>query len=105
MNFSAELKCEDAAAELPYAPCPAPNLSLELLAPRNADVKRAMEEGNARQKRYGVEKQYPSVAHTAMSRRRMIAACEVAGKWEKFGGMGAQWSNLTFILESALKTS
>ena len=40
-----------------------------------------------------------------MAHRRAIAAGEVAGARDNFGGMGAQLSNLTFILEFALMTN
>ena len=55
-TFSANLKFEAAAAEPPYAPYPAPNLIQEPWAPRNADVKRAIEADNATRKQFRVKK-------------------------------------------------
>ena len=51
------------------------------------------------------EKQYPTVTHMAMARLRMIIAGDVAVAWRGFGGMGAQLSNLTFLMELAPKAN
>ena len=81
VNFYTNLKFEAAAVEPPNTPYPTPNLLAEPGNPHNADVKRAIETDNARQRRYGVKKQYPLVARMATTHLRMIAAGGVAGAW------------------------
>ena len=75
VNFSTKLKYEAAAVGTPYTQRPSLNQLEEPWAPRNEDVGRAIEADNARQERYGVKKQYPTVAYMALAPRRPIWPC------------------------------
>ena len=52
VDFFAKHKFEASVVEPPYGPYPAPNLLQEPWAPRNADAKRAVEAGDATQKKF-----------------------------------------------------
>ena len=105
VNFFTKLKFEAAALVPPYTPYPAPKLMDAPWTPKGADVKRAVQLAEAKQKRYGVKENYPSLAQLALAHLRAIVAGEVAGAWEKFGGLGAQLNNMAEVMETALKTN
>ena len=90
VNLFAKLQYAAAALEPPYIPYPAPNLGEEPWTPHILDVKRAIDSDGANRKKYGVKKNYMRVAHLSPAHLRAIAAGEVAGAWDKFGGLGLQ---------------
>ena len=73
-------------------------------AARHADVEKAIQAENATQNRCGFDNHHPTAAHIE-ARLRAIAAGEIAGAQDKFGGMGAQLSRLAAILEMALNAN
>ena len=73
--------------------------------PRSAEVKRPVEADVARQKKFGVGRHYPAMAHVALSRLRAIVAGELAGARNRSGGLGAQLKNMGEVLEDARKTN
>ena len=105
VNFFTKLRFEAAALVPPYTPYPAPKLMDAPWTPKGADVKRAAQSAEAKQKRYGVKESYPSLAQLMLAHLRAIVAGEIAGAWEKFGGLGAQLNNMAEVLETALKTN
>ena len=88
-NFFTKLKFEAAAVVPPYTPYPAPKLMGAPWTPKGADVKRAAQAAETKQRKLGVKESYPSLAQLALAPFRAIVAGEVAGAWEKFGGLGA----------------
>ena len=67
------------------------------------DVKRAIDAEVAKQKKYGLKKPYLRVDHMALAMIRMIVAGEIAGAWQKYGGLSLQLQNLAAILEISVK--
>ena len=67
VNFSAEPKYEEAAIEPPYTPYPTPQQMEGPWIPHSAEVKRAVEAGVAEQKKFGISKHYPLVAHLELA--------------------------------------
>ena len=99
------LKYEAAATEPPYTPHPDLKLMEEPWTPRSAEVKRPIEADVANQKRFGIKKRHPSMAHLALAQLRAIIAAGIAGAWDRFGGLGARLSNAAEVLEVAPKTN
>ena len=50
-----------------------------------------------------MEKRHPAVAHSAPARLLAIVAEEIAGAWDRLGGVGAQLANMAGFLEVALR--
>ena len=99
VNFFTKLRFEAAALVPPYTPYPAPKLMDAPWTPKGADVKRAAQAAEAKQKRSGVKESYPSLAQLMLAHLRAIVAGEVAGAWQKFGGLGAQLNNMAEALK------
>ena len=104
-NFFTKLRFEAAAVVPPYTPYPAPKLMDAPWAPKGADVKRAAQAAETKQRKFGAEESYPSLARLTLAHLRAIVAGEVAGAYEKFGGLGAQLNNMAEGMEIALKTN
>ena len=67
-----------------------------------ADAKRAADAADAKQRKFGVKESYPSAPHLVLAQMRAMVAGEIAGAWEKFGGLGAQMTNLAEAMDVAL---
>ena len=104
-DAGSSLKFEAAALVPPYTPYPNPKLMDTPWTPKGADVKRAAEAADAKQRKFGVTESYPSLPQLVSAQMGAMVAGEVAGTWEKFGGLGAQMPNLAEVMEVALKTN
>ena len=84
-------------------PYPAPKVMDSPWTPKGADSKRAADAAGAKQRKFGVKESYSSLPQLMLVQMRAIVAGEVAGDWEKFGGLGAQMTNMAEVMEVALK--
>ena len=82
-------------ADPPYASSFGPKLNEAPLAPQGAARKRAAEQGEARQKRNAVYTPFLNAGQLALRCLRYIIAAEVAGVWQKPGGVGAAIMHLS----------
>ena len=80
---------EGTKAEPPYTAFPQPKLNGAPQAPQNAGRKRANEQAKARQERNAVRIPFLNSAQPPLRYLRYIIAAEVAGAWQRLGGMGA----------------
>ena len=87
----------------PYIPHPASQPTTDPWAPCEADFRRAVEADAARQERYGVKKEHPSLGRLAVAQMWAIIAGESAGTRKRFGGAGPQWANLANALTAGVK--
>ena len=91
--FSASLH-EGSKAEPPYTAFLQPKLNGAPSAPEDTGYKRAAEQERARRKRNAARTPFPNTGQLAQHYLRYIISGEVAGAWQKLGGMGAPLTHL-----------
>ena len=103
-SFSKELS-EAQSAYPPYSPfCVRSPMEVpwRIDSPAHA---RAWEDEKARQARYNQPNPCPNAAQAVLYRLRIIIAGDIAGAWEKFGGLGAQLGLLAYPLEACVENN
>ena len=93
----------------PVGPSYASHAALEPMegpwTPDCAEAKEVVEGDIARQKRYGTKKLHPAATHLALEQLRAIVAREIAGPWDRCGGVCARLADMAGISEVALRTN
>ena len=99
VNIFSEALRGGSKATPPYTPFLAPKLGESPSAPHDPARKRAFEAGGNRQERNAAKPSFLNTGQLALAYLRYIIAGELAGAWNKFGGLGALSTNLASILE------